>query len=226
MASASAVECTATVAMPSSLQARSTRSAISPRLAMRIFSNIEREQLPPDAERRNHSMIISGSPNSTGWRVLDQDLHDAAGARRGNLVHGLHRLDDQQRSGRRAPGCRPRHRAARPAPARDRRCRPWARAPTPGCLRHRRRPVRRRADASVDDRGARRRTAATTGCAWRATRTRRPPRSNSISVRPVSSRSLRQLADHVMIDRTRPSALVAGFFRRRVPRSAPPPAAN
>ena len=28
--------------------------------------------------------------------VLDQDLHHAAGARRRNLVHGLHRLDDQQ----------------------------------------------------------------------------------------------------------------------------------
>src|SRR5690348_17605302 len=40
MASASAVECTATVGMPSSLQARSTRSAISPRLAIRIFSNM------------------------------------------------------------------------------------------------------------------------------------------------------------------------------------------
>jgi hypothetical protein len=37
MASWSAVECTATVLMPSSLQARSTRSAISPRLAMRTF---------------------------------------------------------------------------------------------------------------------------------------------------------------------------------------------
>ena len=40
MASASAVECTATVAMPSSRQARCTRSAISPRLAMRIFLNM------------------------------------------------------------------------------------------------------------------------------------------------------------------------------------------
>src|ERR1700674_1286684 len=40
MALASAVEWTATVAMPSSLQARSTRNAISPRLAMRILSNI------------------------------------------------------------------------------------------------------------------------------------------------------------------------------------------
>src|SRR5450756_705152 len=40
MASASAVECTATVAMPSSLHARRTRNAISPRLAIRILSNI------------------------------------------------------------------------------------------------------------------------------------------------------------------------------------------
>src|SRR5580658_5649444 len=40
MASASAVECTATVGMPSSLHARRTRSAISPRLAIRILSNI------------------------------------------------------------------------------------------------------------------------------------------------------------------------------------------
>src|SRR5580658_4873320 len=40
MASASAVECTATVAMPSSLHARRIRSAISPRLAIRILSNM------------------------------------------------------------------------------------------------------------------------------------------------------------------------------------------
>src|SRR5215475_538889 len=40
MASASAVECTATVAMPSSLHARWMRSAISPRFAIRTLSNI------------------------------------------------------------------------------------------------------------------------------------------------------------------------------------------
>ena len=40
MASASAVEWTTTVWMPSSLAARSTRRAISPRLAIRIFWNI------------------------------------------------------------------------------------------------------------------------------------------------------------------------------------------
>src|SRR5690349_23820821 len=40
MASASAVECTATVRMPISRQARWIRRAISPRLAMRTFSNM------------------------------------------------------------------------------------------------------------------------------------------------------------------------------------------
>src|SRR3954451_8807379 len=62
MASASAVECTATVAMPNSLQARKMRSAISPRLAIRILSNIA----APDVDEC-YSIITSGSPNSTGW---------------------------------------------------------------------------------------------------------------------------------------------------------------
>ncbi len=84
IASASAVECTATVAIPSSLQARSTRSAISPRLAIRIFSNMARiangEWRMANGSAlllftiryspfttRPHSMIINGSPYSTGW---------------------------------------------------------------------------------------------------------------------------------------------------------------
>ena len=54
MASASAVEWTATVAMPSSFAARRTRRAISPRLAIRILSNIA------------YSITKSGSPYSTG----------------------------------------------------------------------------------------------------------------------------------------------------------------
>ena len=87
MASASAVEWTATVAMPSSLQARSTRSAISPRLAIRILLEQER--------RRVHSMISSGSPYSTGWPSSTRIVGDRAGARRRDLVHRLHRLDDQ-----------------------------------------------------------------------------------------------------------------------------------
>ncbi len=59
IASASASECTATVAMPISLHARMTRSAISPRLAIRIFSNIA---APPAAQ----PMTSRGSPNSIG----------------------------------------------------------------------------------------------------------------------------------------------------------------
>ncbi|CSB20507.1 Uncharacterised protein [Vibrio cholerae] len=39
--SRSAVECTATVLMPNSLQARRIRSAISPRFAMTTLSNIK-----------------------------------------------------------------------------------------------------------------------------------------------------------------------------------------
>src|SRR5882757_4169423 len=92
IASASAVECTATVAMPSSLQARSTRSAISPRLAIRILSNI----LAVQPSLNNHQRLAV----LDGMAVLEQDLDHRAGARRGNLVHGFHRLDDQQRIAR------------------------------------------------------------------------------------------------------------------------------
>jgi hypothetical protein len=57
MASASAVEWTATVWMPISRQARRMRSAISPRLAIRTFSNMGRGCL---------FQIITTWPNSTG----------------------------------------------------------------------------------------------------------------------------------------------------------------
>ena len=50
-------ECTTTVRMPISRQARWMRSAISPRLAMRIFSNTG----------GRYSMMNSGWPYSTGW---------------------------------------------------------------------------------------------------------------------------------------------------------------
>src|SRR5882672_9462227 len=52
MASASAVECTATVLMPISRQARWMRSAISPRLAIRIFSNIDSKVRRRGAEKK------------------------------------------------------------------------------------------------------------------------------------------------------------------------------
>src|SRR5262245_21008986 len=84
MASSSAVECTATERMPSSLQARRMRSAISPRFAIRILSNISFD----DHQRLAELDRLA---------VLDQNLDHRSRARGGDLVHGLHRLDDQQR---------------------------------------------------------------------------------------------------------------------------------
>src|ERR1700748_1248271 len=84
MAEASASECTATVEMPISLQARWTRSAISPRLAMRILSNMA---LLDDGQ---------GLPEFHGLAVLGHDGPHHAALGRGNRVHRLHRLDDQQ----------------------------------------------------------------------------------------------------------------------------------
>src|SRR6478735_1296717 len=73
--------------MPSSLQARSTRSAISPRLAMRIF-----ETMTPALFDDDEGLAVFD-----GASVLDEDFGDLAGLRRRNLVHGLHRFDDEQR---------------------------------------------------------------------------------------------------------------------------------
>src|SRR5690348_12751492 len=84
MASASAVECTATVAMPSSLAARRILSAISPRLAIRILSNI--------AGLLDHK---EGFAIFDGLAVLDQDRGHGAGSWRHDLVEGLHGLDEQ-----------------------------------------------------------------------------------------------------------------------------------
>src|SRR5208283_1302580 len=82
---ASAVECTATVLMPSSRQARRMRSAISPRLAMRTFSSIaalfDHEQRLPELDR---------------LAVVHQDGLDPASLLGFDLVHHLHRLDDAE----------------------------------------------------------------------------------------------------------------------------------
>src|SRR6185436_14910003 len=83
---ASAVECTATVGIPSSRQARMTRRAISPRLAMRIFLNIASGRF--DAEQR--------LPELHRLPVLHQDLGDLPGLVGLDLVHQLHRLDDAE----------------------------------------------------------------------------------------------------------------------------------
>src|SRR6202043_3736422 len=82
MASSSAVEWTATVGMPSSLQARSTRSAISPRLAIRILSNIEQ----PSLDDHQRLAILDR------LAVADENLNHRAGARRRDLIHRLHRF--------------------------------------------------------------------------------------------------------------------------------------
>src|SRR5205085_12459311 len=84
LASASASECTATVLMPISRQARWTRSAISPRLAMRIFSN----KVLLDQEE--------GLTVLHRLAVLDQDgLHRARNVGL-DLVQQLHGLDDAE----------------------------------------------------------------------------------------------------------------------------------
>src|SRR5690606_24051600 len=89
IASASAVECTATVLMPISRQARWTRSAISPRFAMRTFSNM-RWRLPLlDHEKRLAEF--------DRLAVIDENARELAGTRRRNVVHGLHGLDDEDR---------------------------------------------------------------------------------------------------------------------------------
>src|SRR3954468_25084638 len=80
-ASASASECTTTVLMPISRHARCTRSAISPRLAMRIFSNKQKQRLP----------VLDR------LTVLDQDLLDHAVGVRLDLVQELHRFDNADR---------------------------------------------------------------------------------------------------------------------------------
>src|SRR6185503_17175422 len=86
MASASATEWTATVRMPISRQARWMRSAISPRLAIRIFSNISCDALGDDHQRLAELDRLT---------VLDQDLRDRPSMRRRDRIHHLHGLDDK-----------------------------------------------------------------------------------------------------------------------------------
>src|SRR6056297_1035115 len=86
IASASAVEWTATERMPISRAARITRSAISPRLATRILSNMR-------ASLDDHQRRAVFDRRA----VLDENAADSARARRRDVVHRLHCLDDQER---------------------------------------------------------------------------------------------------------------------------------
>src|SRR5918994_6847222 len=81
----SASEYTATVLMPSSRQAQMIRSAISPRLAMRIFLNMS-----GGLDGEQALAVLNG------LAVLDVDADDLPVVFRGDLVHQLHRLDDAE----------------------------------------------------------------------------------------------------------------------------------
>src|ERR1044071_9575049 len=87
IALSSAVECTATVLIPISRQARWMRSAISPRLAIRTFSNTMIVPLFDDHQDVAvfHRLL-----------VFDHDLAHVSVARRLDLVERLHCLDQHQ----------------------------------------------------------------------------------------------------------------------------------
>src|SRR5690606_8957461 len=72
--------------MPNSLQARSTRRAISPRFAIRTFWNILSALFDDDQRLAVFDRLT----------VLEQDRSDGARARRGYLVHRLHGFDDEK----------------------------------------------------------------------------------------------------------------------------------
>src|SRR5438874_11139084 len=86
----SAVECTATVSMPSSRAARMMRSAISARLAMRILWNIAIRPPAPlhRFESEERLAVFDGAA------VLDHDFEQPPRLLGLDLVHQLHRLDN------------------------------------------------------------------------------------------------------------------------------------
>src|SRR3984893_14094921 len=86
---ASALEWAITVRIPISRQARMMRSAISPRLAMRILWNIS----PGSAKRLHQEERL---PELDRLAVPHHHLGDAARHLGLDLVHQLHRLDDAE----------------------------------------------------------------------------------------------------------------------------------
>src|SRR5436305_1848001 len=89
----SASEYTATVAMPSSLHAQMTRSAISPRLAIRIFWNIGRSRLllPARTDAEQRLAIFHG------LAILREYAQHFAAHVGFDFVHQLHRFHDTKR---------------------------------------------------------------------------------------------------------------------------------
>src|SRR5690554_1126366 len=88
MSSRSAVECTATVFNPSSLQVRMMRSAISPRLAMSTFCIAASGSGSGDAEQ--------GLIEFDRLAVVDQDSLDDTALVGFDVVHHLHGFNDAQ----------------------------------------------------------------------------------------------------------------------------------
>src|SRR4051812_42387829 len=84
----STVECTATVLISSSRQARRMRRAISPRLAMTTLSSIWGVTRSLDREQRLAEFHRVA--------VLHHDRRDLAGAIAFDLVHHLHGFDDAE----------------------------------------------------------------------------------------------------------------------------------
>src|SRR5205823_1538385 len=96
---------TATVRMFSSLQARMMRTAISPRFAIRIFSNMwpicfgrrgkgGGRWFPALRQRSSWSNLEQGLTELNRLGVFDQDLSHYAFSFGLDFVHDLHRLDD------------------------------------------------------------------------------------------------------------------------------------
>src|SRR4051794_26371564 len=95
----SASEYTATVLIPSSRQAQMTRSAISPRLAIRIFLNMEwAESFPSRLPAPGLGRFDGEQPFAVLNRlaVLHVRADDLSLVLRRNLVHQLHRFDDAE----------------------------------------------------------------------------------------------------------------------------------
>src|SRR5437016_1859577 len=80
----------ATVAMPISRAARSTRTAISPRFAMSILRNMRVGLRLGLLDLEEPLTKFDGAPG------LDQALHDRAAELGFDLVHQLHGLDDAE----------------------------------------------------------------------------------------------------------------------------------
>src|ERR1035437_9549410 len=89
----SASEYTATVLMPSSRHAKMTRSATSPRFAIRIFLNMASGGARSPLLRLDGEQALAVLHRLPG---LDVDVHDLAVVLRVDLVHQLHRLDDAE----------------------------------------------------------------------------------------------------------------------------------